>query len=51
MIEQAPKVNYDPSLKVLDIRSYNTSETGVYTIGGFIGELILTFAAMQKTIR
>lgn len=38
-------------MKVLDIRSYETSDVGVCTIGGFIGELILSLSVMQKLIR
>ena len=51
VVPNSAKVEYSPGVAVYDVRDYHPSrENGIYTIGGFVGELILVFTALYEYI-
>lgn len=51
VLAQSQKLEYIPSINVYDLREYHpTREVGVCVLGGFIGELLLTFNALNDYI-
>jgi hypothetical protein len=47
VIAPALKTDYNPSVPVYDIRS-QVKDNGIFTIGGFIGELLLVFSSLYE---
>ena len=52
IVALANQVEYTPAMNIFDIRDYVNSEgqVGVYVIGGFVGELMLTFTTLYDYI-
>ena len=50
IIAPAVMEEYSPKNKVYDVRDPNASDDGVIIIGGFIGELIITFTCLSDYI-
>lgn len=50
-IKTAPQVEYTTQMKVYDVRDYSGETEGSFVIGGFIGELILFFVALDQCIK
>lgn len=49
VVPQSEQKEYTPAMPVYDIRDYKEERpAGIYTFGGFIGELIISLAAMQE---
>lgn len=38
-------------MKIYDVREIGTAEDGIVLIGGFVGELIISFACMLEYIQ
>ena len=41
---------YNPQVKIYDVRDANGKKDGIYLIGGFVGELIITFTCVLDYI-
>lgn len=37
---------YNPQVKIYDVRDQNGRKDGIFLIGGFVGELIITFTCL-----
>ena len=49
VLPAAEQREYTVALPIYDIRDYNTDAApGIYTFGGFIGELMITLQALQE---
>lgn len=42
--------DYNPSIKIYDVRDPEGRRDGVFLIGGFVGELIITFTCLNDYI-
>lgn len=43
-------LDYNPSVKIYDVRDPEGKKDGMYLIGGFVGELIITFTCLYDYI-
>ncbi len=51
LVVPAPRQDYSPAVRVSDVRDYNPeAPAGVYVMGGFAAELMLTFTALYEWI-
>lgn len=50
MIANTYPEEYNPKLKIYDIRDTNANTDGIILIGGLVGELIITFTCMLDFI-
>lgn len=49
VVPQSEQKEYTPAMPVYDIRDYKEERpAGIYTFGGFIGELVITLASLQE---
>lgn len=52
LVNPAQQVEYTPSLPIYDIREYVPSNhSGVYVVGGFLGELILALSSLYDVVQ
>jgi hypothetical protein len=42
--------DYNPQIKIYDVRDPDGKKDGIFLIGGFIGELIITFTCLNDYI-
>ena len=42
--------DYNPQIKIYDVRDPDGKKDGIFLIGGFIGELIITFTCINDYI-
>jgi len=42
--------DYNPSVKIYDVRDPEGRRDGIFLIGGFVGELIITFTCLNDYI-
>lgn len=50
VIQSAELAEYQPKWKIYDIRDPTASNDGIVLIGGFVGELIITFTCLLDCI-
>jgi hypothetical protein len=50
IVATAEQHEYSPKMKVYDVRDPNTSNDGIVIVGGFVGELIISFKCMLDYI-
>jgi hypothetical protein len=50
MIANASLEEYSAKMKIYDIRDQNANPDGIIIIGGFVGELVITFTCMLDYI-
>ena len=49
-IPGAEQRDYAVSMPVFDVRDYKVDSAGIYTFGGFIGELMLSLSQFNETL-
>jgi hypothetical protein len=42
--------DYNPAIKIYDVRDPEGRRDGIFLIGGFVGELIITFTCLNDYI-
>lgn len=48
IMPETPNKEYEVSIPIYDVRDYNPeAPVGIYTFGGFIGEVLLTLSALE----
>jgi hypothetical protein len=50
IIGHATLEDYNPQHKIYDVRDPNAKKDGLFLIGGFVGELIITFTCLLDYI-
>ena len=51
IIATAQKIEYNPSVRVYDVREYHPEgHNGIFVLGGFVTELIMCFSALYELI-
>ena len=50
MIAAAQLEDYNPNIRIYDVRDQEAKKDGVFLIGGFVGELIITFTCLLDYI-
>ena len=50
VITPAVQTDYTPSMRIYDVRDPTTAADGVVLIGGFVGEMIITFTCLLDFI-
>ena len=51
ILATAQQLEYKNSMKIYDVREAGTTDDGIVLIGGFVGELIISFACMFEYIQ
>lgn len=50
IIANASIEDYNPQVKIYDVRDSEAKKDGIFLIGGFVGELIMTFTCLLDYI-
>jgi hypothetical protein len=50
VVNAARKEEFNPKMQIYDVRDPQSNDDGVILIGGFVGELIISFTCMLEYI-
>jgi len=50
IVNSARKEEYTPKMQIYDVRDPQSTDDGIILIGGFVGELIISFTCMLEYI-
>lgn len=48
VVPQSEQKEYTVAMPIYDVRDYESEAPGIYTFGGFIGELILSLSSLNE---